>query len=54
MALVQEYQDGVLIREYDDGTPEPEPVPVAPDDLIAGIAAMTDTQKADLRAALGL
>jgi hypothetical protein len=28
--------------------------PVSPDDLIAGVAAMTDTQKADLRAALGL
>ena len=22
--LVQEYQNGVLVREYDDGTPEPE------------------------------
>ena len=51
---VQEYQDGVLIREYDDGEPELQPEPVDPGTVIASIAAMDEAQKADLRAALGL
>lgn len=53
---VQEFQNGVLIAEYDDGQPElqPDPEPVAPDTVIASVAAMTDEQKAQLRQALGL
>lgn len=41
--------DGNLLHS-EEITPEP----VNPDDLIAGVTAMTNEQKADLRAALGL
>lgn len=51
---VQEYQNGQLVREFDDGTPEPEPAPVDPSTVIASVAAMSDDEKAALREALGL
>lgn len=41
--IVQEYRDGVLVREYDDGTPEPELDPqqeIA--ELKATVAALTE------------
>lgn len=42
--LVQEYQNGALVREYDDGTPEPELDPQAQEiaELKATVAALTD------------
>lgn len=36
------------------GDPQPDPEPVAADTVIASVAAMSEEQKADLRAALGL
>lgn len=44
--IVQTFTDGVLVREWDDGQPEP----VAPDPL----AALTPEQAAAIRAALGI
>lgn len=55
MVMVQEFQDGELVAEYDDGHPEPDLTrPVDADTVIASVAAMTAEQKAELRAALGL
>lgn len=44
--------DGNLISREE--VPDPDPAPIAADEFIAQVAAMTDAQKADLRAALGL
>ena len=52
---IETYEDGVLIHTEQVEVPDPEPVPVPePDALIEAIAVMDDTQKAALRAALGL
>lgn len=42
--LVQEYQNGVLVREYDDGQPEPPDDPQAAKlaELEATVAALRD------------
>ena len=45
MAKVQEFQNGVLIREYDDGQPEPPDDPQAARiaDLEQRVAILTDS-----------
>jgi hypothetical protein len=67
-AVVIDLDAGTLTRQEDGVTVETRPLtedestryapappePVSPDDLIANVQAMTDQQKADLRAALGL
>ncbi len=42
--IVQEFQNGVLVNEYDDGTPEPELDPQAQKiaDLEATVTALTE------------
>ena len=42
--LVQEYQNGVLVREYDDGTPEPalDPQSQKIAELEATVTALTE------------
>lgn len=42
--LIQEFQNGVLVREYDDGTPEPELDPQAQKiaELEATVTALTE------------
>lgn len=49
---IETYENGVLTDSRTIEVPDPEPV--AADELIDSVAAMTEDQKADLRAALGL
>lgn len=48
------YKDGVLIDTKVIDIPDEEVEPMAPETVIASIAAMTDGQKTALREALGL